>query len=79
MHCQSTVQEVEQSTVILKRILKSHPEPFALNLVTIYIYIHCRSGNIREVSIFANFARSTNSQIQDSRENYYYSSGTKEK
>ena len=33
--------------------------------------IYCTSGNIREVLIFANFAR-TNSRIQESRENYYY-------
>ena len=40
---------------------------------------YCRSGNIREVLIFANFAWRTNSRIQDSRENYYYDSATKEK
>ena len=28
---------------------------------------------------FANFARRTNSQIQESRENYYYNSATEEK
>ena len=39
----------------------------------------CRSGNIREVLIFANFARRTNSRIQDSRENYYYNNASKEK
>ena len=32
---------------------------------------YCRSGNIREVLIFANFARRTNSQIQESRKNSY--------
>ena len=31
---------------------------------------YCRSGNIREVLIFAYFARRTNSRIQESRENY---------
>ena len=31
----------------------------------------CRSGNTREVLIFANFARRTNSRIKESRENYY--------
>ena len=41
--------------------------------------IYSRSGNIREVLIFANFAWKTNSRIQESRENYYYNSGTKEK
>ena len=40
---------------------------------------YCRSGNIREVLIFANFARRTNSRIQESREEYYYNSPTKEK
>ena len=44
------------------------------------IRIYCRSGTIREVSIFANFARRTNSLVQESRVNYYYyNSGTKEK
>ena len=40
-----------------------------------------RSGdNIREVLIFVNFARTTNSQIQKSRsKNNYYNSATKEK
>ena len=33
---------------------------------------YCRSGNIREVLIFANFARRTNSRIQESLEKYYY-------
>ena len=41
------------------------------------ILIYCRSGNIREVLIFANFARRINSRIQDSRENYYYNSACK--
>ena len=45
----------------------------------IMLPIYCRSGNIREVSIFANFARRTNSRIQESRENYFYNSATKEK
>ena len=46
----------------------------------VHISIYCRSGNIREVLIFANFARKTSSRIQESRENYYYyNSGTKEK
>ena len=44
-----------------------------------YISKYCTSGNIREVSIFANFARGTNSRIPLSRENYYYNSATKEK
>ena len=38
--------------------------------------IYCRSGNICEVLIFA---RSTNLQIQESRENYYYNNATIEK
>ena len=40
---------------------------------------YCRSGNIRGVLIFANFAGRTNSRCQKSRENYYYNCGTKEK
>ena len=43
------------------------------------LVIYRRSGNIREVLIFANFARRTNSRIQESRENYYYNSATKGK
>ena len=38
---------------------------------------YCKSGNIREVSVFANFASSTNSRIQESLENYYYNIATK--
>ena len=33
---------------------------------------YCTSGNIREVLIFANFVRRTNSRIEESGENYYY-------
>ena len=45
-----------------------------------YLYSnYCRSGNIREVLIFANFARMGNSQIQESGYNYHYNSATKEK
>ena len=47
-----------------------------------FIYIimtYCRSGNVREVLIFANFARTTNPQIEESRENYFYNSATKKK
>ena len=40
---------------------------------------YCRSGDIRDVLIFANFARRTNSRIPESRENYYYNSTYKEK
>ena len=36
---------------------------------------YCRSGNTREVLIFA---KRTNSRIQESHENYYYNSATKE-
>ena len=39
---------------------------------------YCRSGNIREVLIFANFARRTYSRNQESRKNYYYNSATEE-
>ena len=41
--------------------------------------VYCRSGNIREVLIFANFARVKNSRIQESRENNYHNSANKEK
>ena len=41
--------------------------------------VYCRSGNIREVLIFADVARRTNSRIQESRENCYYNSDTEEK
>ena len=34
-----------------------------------YDFNYCRSGNIREVFIFANYARRTNSRMQESREN----------
>ena len=37
---------------------------------------YCKSGNIRNVLIFA---RRTSSRIRESRENYYYISATKEK
>ena len=48
--------------------------------VNMFIYLYyCRSGNIREVLIFANFARRTDSRMQNSRENYYYDNATKEK
>ena len=40
---------------------------------------YCRSGNIHEVQIFANFARRTNLRILESHENYLYNSATKEK
>ena len=42
-------------------------------------YTYCGSGSIRGVLIFANFGSRTNSQIQESRENYYYNSATEEK
>ena len=41
--------------------------------------VYCRSGDVREVLIFANFARSKNLGIQESRKNHYYNSATKEK
>ena len=40
--------------------------------------IYCRSSNICEVLIFANFTRKTNSQIQESRELYHDISAIKE-
>ena len=45
----------------------------------VYKTAYYRFGNIREFLIFANFARRTNSRIQESREYYYYNSITKEK
>ena len=42
-------------------------------------FTYCRSGNIREVLIFANFARITYSRIQEPRKNYFYNSAIKEK
>ena len=39
---------------------------------------NCRSGYIYEVLIFGNFARRTNSQIQEYRENYFYNIANKE-
>ena len=42
------------------------------------IFTSCRSGDIREVLIFANSKGRTYSRIQESRENYY-NSATKEK
>ena len=44
-------------------------EPFVRNSVLLgFNFDYCRPGNIREVLIFANFARRTNSRIQKSRE-----------
>ena len=40
---------------------------------------YCKSGNIRDVLIFANFARRRNSEIEESRENYYYNIATEDK
>ena len=42
-------------------------------------FIYCRSGNIREGLIFGIFARKTNLRNQESRENYFYISASKEK
>ena len=39
-------------------------------------FIYCRSSNIRDVLIFTNFAKRTNSRIQESCENYYYIGAT---
>ena len=45
--------------------------------VTFNIFvIYCRSGDIRDVLIFA---RRTTAQIQEFRGNYYYNTATKEK
>ena len=56
----------------------AHTHDTASHMKVIYCR-HGRSGNIRKVLIFANFARRTNSRIQESRENYYYISATKKK
>ena len=40
-------------------------------------FIYCRSGNIYEVLIFANFATRTFSRIYESRENYYHNRAAK--
>ena len=40
---------------------------------------YCRSGNICEVLIFANFARRTNSRLREYRENDNINSAIKEK
>ena len=53
-----------------------------LCVITVYmytVYIYCRSGNIREVLIFVDFARKTNSRIQKSRKNNFYNGATREK
>ena len=39
--------------------------------------IYCRSGDFREVFIFANFTRRTNSRNQESHKNYVYNSASK--
>ena len=49
------------------------------NFIFLYFFVYCRSGNIREVLIFAYFARRVNLRIQKSRENYYHNCATKEK
>ena len=51
----------------------------ACNPVSDDSFKYCGTGNIREVLIFANSARKTNSRIQEFRENHYYNSATKEK
>ena len=45
----------------------------------IWLCAYCRSGHIRDVLIFTNFATRTSSRIQEFRENYYYNSATREK
>ena len=50
-----------------------------LKSLSILQMIYSSSGKIREVLIFANFARRTNSRIQESRESYYYNSASKKK
>ena len=49
---------------------------FLLLLFISFFCAYCRSGNTREVLIFARW---TNSWIQESRENYYYISVIQEK
>ena len=42
------------------------------------IHIYCRFGNIREVLLFANFVRRTNSRIHEFSENYHHNSTTED-
>ena len=71
------------SVTVLRRHLARDIEPvLALFLLIVNVACllgmykaYCRSANIREVFLFANFA---NSRIQESRENYYYNRANKE-
>ena len=57
-----------------RKVLKSQVcENLSIGILPEY----CRSGNFREVLIFENFARRTNSRIQESRENHHYNSAIK--
>ena len=47
-----------------------------IHVVLLVMFDYCRFGNMREFLIFANFARRTNSWIQDF---FHYDSATKEK
>ena len=71
------------SVVRVKLHMKMLSQLFLLQLVHHYYtyfdnVIYCRYGNICEVLIFVNFARRTNSRIQESPGNYYYNIATKE-
>ena len=66
------LHELAHTQGCMSHFTKWHIHPF--NSLMLY----CRSGNISEVLIFANFAR-TNSRIQESHENYYYNSANNEK
>ena len=65
------------------RLVKCYSEELELHRFVprkqLTLAIYCRSGNIREVLIFLNFARRTSSRIQESCKNYYYYSATGEK
>ena len=45
----------------------------------VYLLKYGRSGNISEILIFVNFAKKTNSLIQESRKNYYNNSAIKKR
>ena len=49
------------------------------NSMVYHFQVYCRSGFMREVKILANFARRTDSQIQESCEIDYHNNSTEEK
>ena len=73
----ATQEEIENDLAYQGKMYKRYRYK-ARQVVTVGVTCHiahmiyCISGNIREVLFFANFAMRTNSQISESRENYYY-------